>query len=180
MKNPPKKSQKKKQKSSPQDYITNWMVERVEKIYPEFGNMPMCPYARKARLDGKVKLLWISANEDDGNCWIHINNCDFKKTDVLILIADRKRWTWRELYKIRLDMNRIFNPQNITVLEDHPDYKESVAGVTVTNGRYALLFAQRRDKLNRFANILKNTSDYYKKWSSKSYDDVVTWREDPK
>lgn len=155
------------------------MVERVEKIYPEFGDLPMCPYARKARLDGKVKMIWIGDGQDDGNCWTHIDNCDFKKTDVLILIADRKRWTWRGLYKMRVEMNRLFKNKNITVLEDHPDYRERVAGVSVTNGKYALLFAQRRDKLNRFAKILRTTSDYYENWSKKSYDDVVTWREDP-
>ena len=176
MKNP----QKKKQNSSPQEYITNWIVERVEKIYPEFGNMPMCPYARRARLSGKVKLLWISSNEDDGNCWTHIINCDFKKTDVLILIADRKRWTCQQLFNIRLEMNRVLNSKNITVLEDHPDWQETVAGVDVTNGRYALLFAQSRNKLNRFSQLLKNTSDYYKNWSTESYEDVVSWREDPK
>jgi hypothetical protein len=175
----PRKKPNQKSKLTPQQYITNWIIERVEKVYPEFGDMPMCPYARQARLEGKIKMIEIRSNEDDGNCWTHIDNCDFDKNEVLILIADQKRWTWRQLYKMRVDMNRIFNAKNITVLEDHPGYRERVAGVTVTNGRYALLFAQRRDKLNRFAKILKKTSRYYDQWSEKAIADVVTWREDP-
>jgi hypothetical protein len=177
MKNPQKKSQKnKKQKSSPQEYITNWMVSFVEKPHPLLGDMPPCPYAQQARLKGQVKMVWVSAAEPDSNFWTHIENTNFDQTEVLILITDRKRWTWQETYRIRCELNRTFHRDDVVILEDHPDYDEKIGEVHMSNGKYCLLFAQRKSKLNRFADILKKTTDYYKHWSKEEIDDIVTWR----
>lgn len=153
----------------------------VEQPHPLLGDLPPCPYAQKARLENKVVMKWISDKEDDGNIFTHIANADFEKTDVLILITDRKRWTWRYTYKLRQELNSIFAKDDKVILEDHPDYGEKIGNVAMSNGRYCLLFAQKRSKLNRFAKILEKTTDYYNNWSKKNLDDVVTWRfEDPK
>jgi hypothetical protein len=168
------------QPNSPQDYITEWMVSFVEKPHPLLGGMPPCPYARQARLKGRVKMVWISSAEPDSDCWTHIENTDFNKTEVLILITDRSRWTWQQAYDIRCELNKTFHKNDIVILEDHPDYNEKISGVNMSNGRYCLLFAQRLSKLNHLADVLENTSDYYKNWSQAELDDVVTWRrQDP-
>lgn len=182
MKNPQKKSQKKKnQNSSPQDYITDWMTSFVEKPHPLLGDLPPCPYARQARLKGRIKMLWLSEAEPDSNCWTHIENTNFDRVEVLIIITDLKRWTWREAYEIRCELNRTFHDNDIVVLEDHPDYGEKIGNVDMSNGRYCLLFAQRRSKLNHFSDILRETTDYYKNWTQAELDDIVTWRHrDPK
>ena len=100
---------------------------------------------------------------------------------MLIVIADLKRWTWREAYEIRCELNRTFHDNDIVVLEDHPDYGEKIGNVDMSNGRYCLLFAQRRSKLNHFADVLAETTDYYKNWTQAELDDIVTWRHrDPK
>ena len=168
-------------KQTPQQYITEWMKTFVEQPHPFLGGLPPCPYAQKARLDGKVKMIWVSNNEDDGNVFTHIAREDFKKIDVLILITDRKRWTWRYAYKLRCELNNIFAKDDKVMLEDHPDYGEKIGEIDMSNGRYCLMFAQKRSKLNRFSKILEKTTDYYKNWTQKELEDIVTWRfEDPK
>jgi len=168
-------------KQTPQQYITEWMKTFVEQPHPFLGDLPPCPYAQKARLDGKVRMVWISDKEDDGNIFTHIANEDFKKTDVLILITDRKRWTWRYAYKLRCELNRTFAKDDKVVLEDHPDYGEKIGKIDMSNGRYCLMFAQKLSKLNRFSKILEKTTNYYKNWTQKELADIVTWRfEDPK
>ena len=173
--------QKNSQQTSPQDYIRDWMISFVEKPHPMLGDMPPCPYARQARLKGQVKMKWVSGAEPDSNCWTHIANTDFDKTEVLILITDRKRWSWKETYQIRCELNRTFHRDDIVVLEDHPDYDERIGEVHMSNGRYCLLLAQPKSKLNRFSEILRKTTDYYKHWTQKELDDIVTWRfQDPR
>lgn len=172
----PRSKKPPKTKLTPQQYLTNWMKSFVEKPHPFLGGLPPCPYAQKARLDNKVVMKWIGENEDDGNVFIHIANETFKHTEVLILITDRKRWTWQYTYKLRCELNRLFDKDDKVVLEDHPDYGEKIGNIDMSNGRYALLFVQKRSKLNRFSKILEKTTDYYKNWSDKERDDIVTWR----
>jgi len=172
----PRSKKPPKTKLTPQQYLTNWMKSFVEKPHPFLGGLPPCPYAQKARLDNKVVMKWIGKNEDDGNVFIHIANETFKHTEVLILITDRKRWTWRYTYKLRCELNRLFDKDDKVVLEDHPDYGEKIGNIDMSNGRYTLLFVQKRSKLNRFSKILEKTTDYYKNWSDEEKADIVTWR----
>ena len=172
----PQSTQKNNQKTSPQDYIRDWMISFVEKPHPLLGDMPPCPYAQRARLENKVSMRWISQAEPDSNFWTHTENTDFNKTDVLILITDTDRWTCNEAYAVRCEMNHTFRRDDIVVLEDHPDYKEMIGSVSMSNGHYCLMFVQKKSKLNRFSNILKQTTDYYKNWTQAELDDVVTWR----
>ena len=163
-------------KISPEDYIREWMISFVEKPHPMLADMPPCPYAKRARLENKVKMRWVSGAEPDSNLWTHIQNTDFDKIDVLILITNSKRWSWKEAYKIRCELNHTFRNDDVVVLEDHPGYDEKIGNVAMSNGRYCLMFAQRRSKLNRFSEILEKTTDYYKNWTQAELDDVVTWR----
>jgi hypothetical protein len=125
----PQSTQKNNQKTSPQDYIRDWMISFVEKPHPLLGDMPPCPYAQRARLENKVSMRWISQAEPDSNFWTHTENTDFNKTDVLILITDTDRWTCNEAYAVRCEMNHTFRRDDIVVLEDHPDYKEKIGKV---------------------------------------------------
>ena len=171
----------KNQKSSPQEYIKEWMISFVEKPHPLLGDMPPCPYAQRARLEGRVRMIWVSDSEPDSNFWTHTENTDFDQTDVLIMITDPRRWSADQTYRIRCEMNHTFRGDDIVVLEDHPDYREKIGQVHMSNGKYCLLFAQRRSKLNRFSDILMKTTDYYKNWTQAELDDIVTWRrQDPK
>lgn len=157
------------------EYITRWMKEFVEVEHPVFAGLPACPYARQARLSGRVRMIHMTSAEPDSNCWQHIENTDFDKTDALVLILDPKRWTLKYTHDVVGQLNSVFMPKDVVVLEDHPRQKEEIHGVTVNNGRYILLLCQRLSTLNRFSEILKKKG-YYDQWSKKNIADVVTWR----
>jgi hypothetical protein len=157
------------------EYITRWMKEFVEQEHPVFAGLPACPYARQARLSGRVRIIHMTSAEPDSNCWQHISNTDFDKTDALVLILDAKRWTLKYTHDVVDQLNSVFMPRDVVVLEDHPRQKEEINGVIVNNGRYTLLLCQRLSTLNRFSEILKKKG-YYDQWSKKNIADVVTWR----
>jgi hypothetical protein len=157
------------------EYITRWMKEFVEQEHPVFAGLPACPYARQARLSGRVRMIHMTSAEPDSNCWQHISNTDFDKTDALVLILDPKRWTLKYTHDVVDQLNSVFMPRDVVVLEDHPRQKEEINGVIVNNGRYTLLLCQRLSTLNRFSEILKKKG-YYDQWSKKNIADVVTWR----
>ena len=157
------------------EYITRWMKEFVEQEHPVFAGLPACPYARQARLSGRVRMIHMTSAEPDSNCWQHISNTNFDDTDALVLILEPKRWTLKYTHDIVDQLNSVFMPRDVVVLEDHPRQKEEINGVIVNKGRYTLLLCQRLSTLNRFSEILKKKG-YYDQWSKKNIADVVTWR----
>ena len=170
------KQQKNKKKISPQDYITNWLKTFVEVPHPVFGNMPPCPFAQKARIDGKILFREIQEEEPDSNCWTWIDRHNFKKHEVLCMILPGTRWKPDYTKKIASQLNSVYMSKDVVVLEDHPKIKEEVKGISLSNGKYILLLAQRLSKLNRFSDQLV-TTDYYKNWTKKHLADVVKWRD---
>ena len=168
--------QKNRQKISPKDYITNWIKTFVEIPHPVFGNMPPCPFAQKARLQGQIFFRTIQDEEPDSNCWTWIDRHDFDKHEVLCMILPGTRWKPDYTRKVAVQLNSVYMKKDIVVLEDHPKIKEQVKGVSLSNGKYILLLAQRLSKLNRFSRQLTNTN-YYNNWTKKHLAEVVKWRD---
>ena len=171
-----KQKSKQKTKSNPREEVIQWVKEFVEVPHPMFADYPPCPYAKQARMQGKVDFRELTDMEPDSNIWTSIDHFDFEKKDVLVIIADAKRWTPHYTQKLAAQLNGTYAPRDLLIMEDHPKLIEKVKDVKLNQGRYTLLLVQRRTKLKRFADIL-DKSDYYKNWS-KGYRESVTgtWR----
>jgi len=165
-----------KTKSNPREEVIRWVKEFVEVPHPMFADYPPCPYAKQARLDGKVDFVELSDAEPDSNIWCNIDHFDFKRKDVLVIIADATRWTPHYTQKLAAQLNGTYANRDLLIMEDHPKLIENVKDVKLNQGKYTLLLVQSRIKLKRFEDILKKT-DYYKNWS-KGYRESVTgtWR----
>ena len=164
-------------KQTPTQTIKSWIKDFVTKPNPIFGNLPPCPYAQKAIVDGKVKFLELDGIGEFATIFTHIWNFDFDKKDVLVLIADPEQFTAKQTVDIADKLNFAFMPRDVVVLEDHPDIDERVKGVKLNNGHYTLFLAQRLSKLNKFSRMLES-GPYYKNWS-KSYLESVKGFRDP-
>ena len=164
-------------KQTPTQKIKNWIKDFVTKPNPVFGDLPPCPFAQKAIVDGKVKFIELDGISEFGIMFTHIWDFDFDKKDVLILIAESHQFTAKETVEIADRLNFAFMPRDVVILEDHPDIKESVKRVKLNNGEYTLFLAQRLSKLNRHARMLEK-GPYYKNWS-RSYMESVRGFRDP-
>ena len=161
-----KQKSKQKTKSNPREEVIQWVKEFVEVPHPMFADYPPCPYAKQARMQGKVDFVQLTDMEPDSNIWTSIDHFDFEKKDVLVIIADAKRWTPHYTQKLAAQLNGTYANRDLLIMED----------VKLNQGRYTLLLVQRRTKLKRFADIL-DKSDYYKNWSKGHRESVTgTWR----
>ena len=164
-------------KQTPTETIQNWISDFVTRPNPVFGNLPPCPFAQKAIIDNKVTFLELDGVASYPTLYQHILECDFDEIDVLCMIAQPDQFTARETVKLAEDLNDYFMKQDIVVLEDHPNIKESVKGVQLNNGHYTLFLVQRLSKLNRFSKVLE-AGPYYKNWP-RSYLESVKGFRDP-
>ena len=178
------KTQQKKQKqkphkktaNSPTEFIKQWIDDFVTKPNPVFGDLPPCPFARKAIVDNKVKFLELDSVADYPTVYQHITEANFDEIDVLVQIAQPDHFTLKETKKIAEDLNNYFMKNDVVVLEDHPEDPEHVGTVKLNNGEYILFLAQRLSKLNKFAKILE-AGPYYKNWSKDYLESVKGFRD---
>jgi len=164
-------------KQTPTQTIKKLISSFVTKPNPVFGDLPPCPYAQKAIIDGKVEFVELNATADWTTIYQLIWNTDFDEKDVLCVIVDPRQFTAQETVSMADVLNERFMPRDVVILEDHPDIDESVKGVKLNNGHYTLFLAQRLSKLNKFSKMLE-AGPYYKNWS-RSYLESVKGFRDP-
>ena len=69
-------------KQSPTQKIKNWIKDFVTRPNPVFGDLPPCPFAQKAMVDGKVKFIELDGLGEFGTIFTHVWDFDFDKKDV--------------------------------------------------------------------------------------------------
>jgi hypothetical protein len=166
-----------RKKQTPTQTIKIWIKDFVTKPNPIFGNLPPCPFAQKAIIDGKVKFIELDGIGEFGTIFTHIWDFNFDKQDVLCMIADPDQYSAKETVEMADKLNQAFMPRDVVILEDHPEITEKVKTAKLNNGHYILFLAQRLSKLNKFSRMLEK-GPYYKNWS-KSYLRSVKGFRDP-
>ena len=154
-------------KQTPTQTIRTWIKDFVTRPNPIFGDLPPCPFAQKAIVDGKVEFLELDGIGEFGTIYSHIWNFDFDDKEVLVIIAEPDQFTAKETVEMASRLNTYYMPRDIVILEDHPKIPERVKTVKLNNGHYTLFLAQRLSKLNRYSEMLEK-GPYYRNWS-KSY-----------
>ena len=155
--------------------IEKWIVDFVENPNPLLNNWPPCPYARQARLNQQVDIRSGCFNPVDD-----IKQVELGDFEVVAYVYDRTRWPADEFNELVETVNVSYlAQQGLIALADHPDDVESVAGVIMNQGTYAIVFVQDLAKLNHFARIL-GKKDFYKDWPEDYLTVLFAGREDPR
>ena len=155
--------------------IEQWIVDFVEKPNPLMNGWPPCPYARQARLNQQVDIRSGCFNPVDD-----IKQVDLGNFEVIAYVYDRTRWTADEFNELVETANISYLAQRgLIALADHPDDVETVAGVVMNQGTYAIVFVQDLAKLNHFAQIL-GKKDFYKDWPEEYLSVLFAGRQDPR
>ena len=162
-------------KKTPTQKIKSWIKDFLTKRNPVFGDLPPCPFARKAMMDKKVEFIELPGTADWRTIYQLIWNADFDSKDVLCIIAEPKQFTAQQTVSMAEFLNERFMPRDVVILEDHPEISEKVKGVKLNNGEHILFLAQSLSKLNRFSKMLES-GPYYKNWSKTYLESVKGFR----
>jgi hypothetical protein len=155
--------------------IEKWIVDFVEKPTSLLNGWPPCPYARQARLNKQVDIRQGCFNPIDD-----LKQVNMSEFDVVAYVYGRERWPADEFNELVDIVNRVYlNSQGLIALADHPDDVESVNGVVMNQGTYAIVFVQNLNKLNHFAKIL-GSKGFYNGWDEEYLTVLFAGREDPR
>ena len=167
---------RKNNKQTPTETIKRWISDFVTRPNPVFGDLPPCPFAQKAIIDGRVQFLELDGVADYPTLSQHIGEFDFDEKDVLVMIAEPYHFTAAKTERLARDLNEYYMSRDIVILEDHPAIDERVEDVRLNNGEYILFLAQRLSKLNRYSKMLES-GPYYKNWSRSYLESVKGFRD---
>lgn len=161
--------------SQAQQDITQWIVDFVEKPNPLLNGWAPCPYARQARVAGRVAIRQGCFNPIDD-----LKHVVMGDHDVVAYVYGRERWPADEFNELVNTANFVhLHSQGLIALADHPDDVETVKGVAMNQGTYALVFVQEIDKLDAAARQLAQKG-FYEGWDEDYLAVLFHGRQDPR
>jgi hypothetical protein len=147
--------------------MRDWILNDLSSPVTLLNGLSKCPYAKTAFLDNKVKFFNDAELEDIIKAW------DDSSIEVAVInLGDISS------YEISLKtelLNRIYMPLDFIFLDDHIENEERMNDVVFNNGKYNVLFLQKKSKLDLATKKLEKLG-YYKNWNKEYYDEVVSWR----
>ena len=155
--------------------ITNWVVGFVEKPHPLLNGWAPCPYARKARVQGRFDIRLGFSNPISDCAWQEMGNFD-----VIAYVYDADKFTDEAFNNLVDNLNDWhLKPRGMFALADHPAAVEEVNGVVMNQGTYAICFLQNLEKLNSHARMLAEKG-FYDGWPEEYLHELFKGRQDPR
>lgn len=155
--------------------ITQWVVDFVEKPNPLLNGWAPCPYARRARVDNKFDIRLGQINP--------ISDCAFQDMasyDVIAYVYAGDHFSSEEFNEMVDNLNAWhLTGRGMFALADHPADVESVNGVVMNQGTYAICFLQNLDKLDSHARMLA-AKGFYNGWPEEYLKVLFAGRKDPR
>ena len=143
--------------SSSNPDIQSWILDFLSEPNKVFDNLPPCPFAKKAWLDGNVEIKKFV-------------NYDTLRDTIKNIVGSQVKIFYYE-YPLLPDADKLKNvvswlsneyPDYI-FYDEHPDTIEKVGGEIINSGVTAIIVQDRKDLLEKRAELQK--TGYYDKWT---------------
>lgn len=155
--------------------VTNWITGFVERPHPALNGWPPCPYARRARVEGRLDIRRGVDPYADG---MALTGMD--RWDVIAFVYDPATIEGDAFDREIETVNSGFLvPRGLLALGDHPDLPEQVQGVSMNQGQWAIMFVQDLKKLDAAAQDLAKRN-YYQGWDEQYLTELFRFRRDPR
>ena len=153
--------------------IIQWMEDFVEKPSPMLNGWAPCPFARQARINDKIEIIFTEPRKLMDAVEKNLQVLDSK--DVLIVCFNHSDIHYELLSATVKLYNSKLMKRDYVILEDHPSDPEILNGVQMNFGMCGLLLVQKLSKLITASEQLKEKG-YYSKWPAENLEAVVNWR----
>jgi len=140
------------------------IIDFVEKPHPVFGGMPVCPFAKKARLGNKIRfeVLAFETVED----LIPLVS-SFTREHELMQVLHPGKIECCKLYDLAGELNESITKNGLQVFCGHPEDTFNIAGVYTRREPYPTLQVIWQDVAKAAEDKLSER--YYKNWQPWNY-----------
>ena len=164
--------------------ILEWSEKYLEPKNEYLGNVPVCPYARMARLQNKYRIIECN-NFTEFQDKIIDGARIAKDPDIQIVLVgcDDIGYEPEELDSVIDILNRVMVPNDIYLMGSHPwdDEEDEPVEFLETEGwqpenEFMMVLIQKFDELEKASDNLRKTG-YYDKWPKDYYEGTVLKRQ---
>ena len=166
------------------DDIITWSKKYLEPKNKHLGNVPVCPYAKMARLQKTYRILECHNFAEFQD--IIIEGAKLAKNpDIQIVIVgcDDIGYEPEQLSSVIDVLNRVMVPNDIYLMGSHPwdDEEDEPVEFLDTDdwqpeNEFMMVLIQKFDELEKASDNLRKTG-YYQHWPSDYYDGTVKKRQ---
>ena len=161
--------------------IFEWSENFVEKKSKKLGGWILCPYARKARLSGKVKVVEVKkANNFLDKLTVAARTFKEQNKDLIVVACSDFELDAYELVCYVEALNHTFVRDDVYLMPFHPyDDSEEVEFLEdnlETENDFFMVLIQPFSKLEE-ASASLHKQGYYDNWDKQYYEDTVLKRQ---
>lgn len=163
------------------DKIISQMIQYLETVLEQphaiFGGLPICPFAKKARLQNKIlfKVMTLQAVELALNADLMQAIEEFYGAacyEVMLVISpDTEALSVHQVDQLVINLNEKLAFLELVVFGGHPDDNFNIQGVRTRQEPYINLTVQPLEILKAASRNLQETN-YYQHWSSENLRDI--------
>ena len=166
------------------DDILTWSEKYLEPKNKHLGDVPVCPYARMARLKKTYRILECHDHKKFLDTILEgVELAIQPDRQIVIVGCDDIQYEVEEIDAIIPAYNLVFVPQDIYIMGSHPYDEEDEEPVEFldTDGwdsenTFIMVLIQKFDELEKASDNLRKTG-YYDHWPSDYYDGTVKKRQ---
>jgi hypothetical protein len=151
--------------------MTEWQMRVVEKPNPAFSGMPVCPFAKKARVDKKIRweVVRFEVNEPLDRITALLSSFDPKVHDTMIIVNPEKSFGEDEFCEwLETKLRPLAQDMGLDMFGGHPDETWEIAGFKV-GWPYPSLIAGTLEHFGS-TSVKLMKSRYYDKFSQANLD----------
>lgn len=156
------------------DEIVSHMIHYLETVLEQthsiFGGLPICPFAKKARLQNKIlyKVMTLQAVELTLNARLMQEIEEFYIENyyevMLVISPDTTALSVNQVAQLVANLNEKLSPLQLVVFGGHPADDFNIHGVRTRQEPYINLTVQPIKNLKAASKHLEETN-YYQHWS---------------
>jgi hypothetical protein len=157
--------------------MSQYLQDVLEQPHPVFGGLPICPFAKQARLQNKIdfQVQRFRLDDLDSSSPLMVMIHRFAETrqhDVLLFIHPDPPVMSLVQFQQQIDrLNMQLRPMHLTAFGGHPDDAFQIQGVRTRQDPFLNLTIQSIEKLSH-ASARLATTHYYDNWKAAALEAV--------
>jgi hypothetical protein len=152
--------------------LTEYIIGFVEQPHPKLGNLPVCPFARRARLENRIRFEVRALTEDAVLDLVPLFEAEPELHMIICIHPNNDGISADAVSRIVRKLNETLPAKNLMAVGAHPVDPFSIDGLYTRREPYPNIQLLRLDVGVRAAESLKNTS-YYDRWTEDNMRDVT-------
>ena len=144
--------------------VSQYVIDFVEQPQPKLANLPVCPFARNARLENRIQYEVLELTREGVLAQIPLFTAKPELHLMICIHPSRTGVSSAEVYQLVEVLNDVLPAVNLSALGGHPEDPFNIDGLYTRREPYPNIQLLRLDVGERAHQSLKN-SGYYDRWS---------------